>query len=471
MTSNDAGARQMAARDAVLVYDETDRHLSNIVAVYVFDESTPGAAPPHGAAAVDWMRDRLGYSPIFRQRLRQVPFGFPYWVPDPDFDIHRHVHTRPAADWAEARRRIADIASTRMDLTRPPWEIHVMNDIRDAPHLPGPATIVVLKFHHSACDGVATRALEARLFAPDAVPARAESIAEWSYSAARRRAVATLPYHLVRFAVGLKRTRAAAARVRARAAAGELHEPEPFRPATRFNRRVRERLAFDTVEFSFDEIKAAKDGFGAGVTVNDLLLTVVSGALAAYLGERNETPPTSLAAMVPMSMRGIAQWNSSNQLAQLAVDLHTDIADPVRRLRAITRSAARQKQRQRDSAVLARESRVETAPAWLLRLAGWARARRVFDDVETVPLINTTISNVPRVAEDLAFGGAGLAVALGVLPIMDGDGLRHLITSQGDRILLTFSADPAMLPDPARYGELLLGSFRALTAALERSPA
>src|SRR5690606_1730549 len=108
------------------------------------------------------------------------------------------------------------------------------------------------------------------------------------------------------------------------------------------------------------------------------------------------------------------------------VDLHTDIADPVDRLVAIRRSANRAKHRTADPAVLRADRLVETAPALLLRAAGWARAQRHFDGTDTVPMCNTTISNVPPVSDSLSFLGLPVARAVGALPILDGDGLRHL---------------------------------------------
>ncbi|MBB5914164.1 WS/DGAT/MGAT family acyltransferase [Nocardia transvalensis] len=458
-------AEQLMPRDAVFVYDEFERHPSNIVAAYVFD-ATDTASPDY-ESAVGWMRDRLGFSPLFRRRLARVPgdIDMPYWVPDAAFDIREHVtaYGPEYSEWADVRRRISEITGTRMDLSRPPWELHLFGKVTDFPGRPA-VTIVVLKFHHSVGDGVATRQLELTLFGGNEVlPADpAGDIGSWSAPAAAVRGLGLLPFRCVRFVRGLARTRAAAAEV----AASAVREPVAHRPATRFNRGVGPDLAFDLVTFPLHDILEVKSVFAERVTVNDLLLAVVSGALADYLAERGETPPESLAAMVPISMRGIAPWNSANRLCQMSVDLHTGIADPLERLRAIRSSARDEKLRYRDAAVIRRESRVETSPAWLLRLAGWARARRVFDGVATVPLTNTTISNVPPVSERLEFLGMPVAGVFGVLPVMDGDGLRHLITSQGADLVISVSADPAMLPDPERYRELLFRSFRQLRAAI-----
>ncbi|WP_245677170.1 wax ester/triacylglycerol synthase family O-acyltransferase [Nocardia acidivorans] len=456
-------AEQLTARDAVFVYDEFERHPCNIVAVYAFDATAPGAVTPDAATVIPWARARLGHFRLFQRRLARVPWDLdlPYWVPDPEFDIERHIRLEPQRDWAAVRLRIAEIAATRMDLRRPPWRIHLFDQVLGYPGAPGAVTLVLLGFHHSAGDGMATRELELRLFDGSELPAPHAPAAarEWSARRALAKAAVVFPYRIARFAIGLRRTRATAVPA--------LSEPPALRPATRFNRRVDPIFGFDLLRLPMADVLKAKAASVERITVNDLVLTIVSDALATYLEEHGETPEGSLAAMVPRSMRGLAQWNSANQLTQMSIDLHTDIADPVERLLAIRDSARREKRRGADPAVLRQAERVQTSPAWLLRLAGWGRARRQFDAVSVVPLSNTTVSNVPPVAERLAFLGAPMLSAFGALPIMDGDGLRHLISSQGDELIISFSADTTMLPDTGHYTELLLGAFERLRRALE----
>lgn len=457
---------QLTARDAVFVYDETERHPSNIVAVYIFDAT--GSEPVDTVAVLRWARARLGFAPLFQRRLRRVPMDLdlPYWVPDPAFDIAEHVVVEPSGShWDFVRSRLAEMATAPMDLTRPPWQIQVFDGVRAVPGIPGDATVIALKFHHSAGDGVATRELELELFGGQEASA-APTAGRWSAAVAAVRAAMLFPYRSGRFAFGLSRTRAADAAARARIEAGILHEPPPTRPATRFNRTIGATPSVEQIFLPLPEVTALRARCGERVTVNDVMLTVVSGALAAYLGEQGETPPSALAAMVPMSMRGIAQWDSANQLSQMTVDLHTDQPDPRARLAAIRESVRRERRRHSDPAVLRHAARVDTAPAWLLRLAGRARAHRSFADATSIPLSNTTISNVAPLGADLTFLGAPLLRVFGVLPILDGDGLRHLITSQGPEIVLTFSVDAAMMPDPDRYRELLRESFRELVTAI-----
>lgn len=462
-------AEQLSARDAVFIYDEHERHPANVVAVYVFDRSGDAEIPLDAEQARTWICDRLGYSPIFHRRLVRMPgdLDLPYWIPDAGLQLDDHVIlSGPGVfDWHEIRGRIAAIAAARMDLARPPWEMHLFERVEGFPGHSA-VTIVVLKFHHSAADGVGTRNLESKLFGAAGTPPAATVEPGSRFRAiAVIRSVALLPYRCVRFAAGLIRTRRAARAVAARVAANMLHEPVARRPATRFNRAARSELVFDLVAIPMRDVLDLKAAIPERTTVNDLMLAVISGALATYLRERGEAPAASLGAMVPISMRGTTHWNSANRLCLMSVDLHTDIADPLPRLRAIRTAVRREKQRWADPAVLVRETRLHTSPAWLLRLVGRLRARQAFDTVETVPLVNTTISNVPPVTERLEFLGAPAVSVFGVLPVFDGDGLRHVISSQGDELWISVSADSTMMPDLEQYGELLRASFRQLIEA------
>ncbi|MGW5072901.1 wax ester/triacylglycerol synthase domain-containing protein [Rhodococcus sp. NPDC004095] len=467
---------RLAPQDAEYYYNEFERHRSNVVAIYLFESTSDTAV---GTAEVTaWMRERLGQARMFTHRIRRVPLDLdlPRWERDPGVDASRHVTVEPidGPGWEPLRRRISHIVGSPLDLTRPPWELHVITGITDIDDSPGRMTAVVLKFHHSAGDGIATRDLGLRLFgpAPEATrPPTPAGTGSGSDVTEFARAAATLPGQLVRFGRGLGDTRAAARRVRELSAAGEIVEPLASRPACRFNGRITPDPTFDHVRLPRRAIDAVR-AETPGATVNDVLLATVSGALAGYLAEVGESPAGSLAAMVPMSLRGTAAGAGADtdgpratHLALMSVDLHTGTADPLTRLHAIMTSARNEKARHGNEHVRRASRRIESSPAWLLSLAGHAR-RIAPSSGATVALHNTMVSNVPWAGTDLTFLGEPLVRILGVLGVVDGSGLRHLaVTSDPGAVDLTFTTDTAMMADTRPYKRLLTTSLNDLVRA------
>ena len=74
-------------------------------------------------------------------------------------------------------------------------------------------------------------------------------------------------------------------------------------PVTRFNKPVSSHRVFDGVPFSLAEVRAVKEAV-EGATVNDVILTIIGGALRTYLVDKGELPETSMTAMAPISVRG-----------------------------------------------------------------------------------------------------------------------------------------------------------------------
>src|SRR5699024_7296502 len=98
----------------------------------------------------------------------------------------------------------------------------------------GEVTVIVLKVHHCAADGMGLRAAESALFSEGPVaaprPANAPHPVETSM-----RALLTVPWNALRFFEGVQRTRADVDDVAARVADGRLHAPAADRAATRFD--------------------------------------------------------------------------------------------------------------------------------------------------------------------------------------------------------------------------------------------
>jgi WS/DGAT/MGAT family acyltransferase len=137
---------------------------------------------------------------------------------------------------------------------------------------------------------------------------------------------------------------------------------------------------------TLDEIKAARGETAA--TVNDVILSVATGALREFLERRGDAVPDGMVALVPMSIRRPEeQHDLGNRIATLLVSLPLGERDPARRLARIHETTAKLKQ-----------SEQARAASLVIEATGWAppTINRVLSAAMTRPLTwNLVISNVP----------------------------------------------------------------------------
>ncbi len=456
----------LSPRDAAYMYDDRPGHREMLVACYVFPAGPSSPTCRSEEALRAWMEARLGTAAFFTRTVRPAPLhlALPVWVPADEVDLSFHVRLhRVEGPWTDLRDTIARIAAEPIDLRRPPWELHAFTGPRFADGT-GPVTVMVLKVHHCAIDGMGMRALEARLFSGEEAPAGDRTASPAHPAETSVRAAIGVPVDAIRFARKLRETfgqdtgRVAHAPDADAADDDRPAAPSRNRPVTRFNAALSGAPVFEVGEIPTAHVRTAR-GAVAGATVNDVLLSAVGGALRRLLDDAGELPERALAALVPISLRlpdaasgsqrGLDEA-SANQLVLGTVDLHTDIADPADRLAAVAASAAAEKARWMATEVRHARSRMDAAPAWLLALRGWAQ-HRSGPPGRTGLLRNTMVSNLPAPAGRPALDGAPLHAAFGVLPVMDGDRLRHLFSTTGDRILLCVNADRDVLGDPHAY--------------------
>jgi WS/DGAT/MGAT family acyltransferase len=106
-------------------------------------------------------------------------------------------------------------------------------------------------------------------------------------------------------------------------------------PETPLNVPIGPHRRYAVVRQQLDDYKRVKNAFGG--TVNDVVLTVVSGALAGWLRSRGvRTEGLEMRALVPVSVRTREQRGSlGNQLTVMRGPLPIYIDDPVARLRFV----------------------------------------------------------------------------------------------------------------------------------------
>lgn len=461
---------KLAPRDAAWVYlEQTNTPLLSI-AMYIFDTSTD----PRGVMTPDEVRafvaERVLAVDVFTRRLQRVPLDLdhPSWVADRGFDIDNHLEVIDACGggWSEFRRLASEFVGSGLDLQRPPWEMRVVTGLSDIDGV-ADASAVLLKFHHSVGDGTVTLEMTRRLFS-DQVTRRPVSAAQASPGPGSvRQALPTVSRQLRAFVRGIRHVSAAGKEVKAAVDSGAVRVPPRMRPATRFNGNVGPERTFDAASFLLDDVRAIRAAAG-DVTINDVALTVVAGAVRDYLREAGEEPQESLGANVPMSIRSLAHLESANQLTVLQVDLHTDIEDPVERLCAIHNSAAAERDRKQRAEVLRSESLVDVTPGFVVRPMSWI-ASRLPTSSSSVPYFNVGTTNVARGGVDLWLRDARAVSTYGAAALSERQGLTHAIHSFGDTLTISVLTDPNMMNDPERYVELIRAQFDSLAAAVGAS--
>jgi diacylglycerol O-acyltransferase / wax synthase len=303
-----------------------------------------GPAPSHEEFR-DHIASRLHLVPRFRQKLRFVPFGQgrPVWVDDPHLNLDYHVRQSalPAPGSEEQLRNLsARIFSQQLDRTKPLWELWLVEGLE------GGRFSVVGKSHHALVDGISGVDITTVLFDVDRDPqAPLSTPPKWlprpeptdlELLADALRERATSPREIVRgFRAVLRGPRQVA---RGMAATSKMLGAGMAAPSTPFNVEIgpHRRLAF--VRADLAELKRVKDKHGG--TVNDVILSVVAGAIGNYLRARgHDTEGSEMRAMVPVSVRAEEERGVlGNRIAAMMAPLPVWCEDPVERLRLVTES-------------------------------------------------------------------------------------------------------------------------------------
>jgi diacylglycerol O-acyltransferase / wax synthase len=230
-------------------------------------------------------------------------------------------------------------------------------------------------------------------------------------------------------------------------------------PPVPFNAPLSTRRQFAWAEFPFMEIRAIRQSLGG--TMNDIVLTVVAGALGRYLGGRGyRTEGVTLWAICPVSLRRPDERGAlGNRVSVMVVPIYVGLEDPVARLAAERRVVEELKAQDQAGAFFEMtEMGNAIPPAWQALAA----------QVEPpFTLINTASSNVPGPQIPLYLGGRKLLRWCGLAPLGAGMGLFNGIISYNQTLTISATVDPALVPDVWTYARSLRESFAELRAAAQ----
>jgi diacylglycerol O-acyltransferase len=407
---------------------------------------------------------RLDKLPSFRKRALMDPLllNHPVWISDKELDPARHIFrlaVPPPGSMRDLEKVVGQVVSIPLDRSVPLWELHVCEGLE------GGKVAVVAKLHHALADGNAANNLLANATGAvsppgpgprlERTPTRSELVRSAFVDAAKQ--AFSLPALLVRTVQGL-------ARLVGIRRGSDVSPPRPILdvPRTSFNGPLGSRRNFATVTLSLDELKAARHAHG--VTLNDIVLGVVSGALRRWLDAKGEHPRSSLTAGVPVGTdppEGAPRLEG-NRVSNMFTTLATDVDDPHERLQTISRVT--------DSAKLVHKTLgpdmfidwVQFTPPATFRAVMRLYSRVRAASWHPAPF-NVVVSNVAGPREELLLGDSRLVDLFSVGPILEGIGLNVTAWSYQDRMNFTVLSCPDLVPDLAPLVAEFEPALRELT--------
>ncbi|TCM65222.1 diacylglycerol O-acyltransferase [Acinetobacter calcoaceticus] len=346
-----------------------------------------------------------------------------FWDEDHEFDIDHHFRHIALPQPGRIRELLVYISqehSTLIDRAKPLWTCHIIEGIE------GNRFAMYFKIHHAMVDGIAGMRLVEKSLSKDPLDQRI--VPPWCVESSRsKRSKEPKSGRIKKIFAGIKNQIEATPKVTQelfQTVFKEMGKNPDYvstfqAPCSLFNQRVSSSRRFAAQSFDLNRFKHISKTLG--VTINDVVLAVCSGAIRDYLLTQNALPLKPLIAMVPASIRD-DESDVSNRITMILANLGTHKEDPLERLTIIRRSMQNSKQRfkRMTSSQILNYSAFVYGAAGLNMLSGVLPKRQAF---------NIVISNVPGPREPLYWNGAKLDALYPASIVLDGQALNITMTS------------------------------------------
>jgi diacylglycerol O-acyltransferase / wax synthase len=451
--------KPIKAIDAAFLQLETDDTPMHVGALFVLE---PRTAAQRRTFFRRFKRDVghcLGSSEIFTRRVAALPLQAvnPMWVTAGDVDLDYHVRRvvlpEPGTQH-QLEECVADLHTPRMDASRPLWELHVIDGLQDG------RLALYVKTHHAGLDGASAQVFlmsfvdagkpakaGARRSLPPPPPGEVVTPRDILKAAARHQVtqLAQLPALVTRFGGS-----AAGSLRKARDAVASLATAGPPTPRTPLNVAISGARSFASIECDLAAVKAIAKMHGA--TVNDVVLAACSGALRRWLVLHDALPDAPLRTAVPVSTREAGDTAQSIQVTFMSVNLHTDVENAHRRLKAIHASALEAKETAAKLKAMMPEDLPSLGLPWLL--GGLARLMQRPGLIDRLPLpTNIIISNVAGPPVPLFVAGARAMTYSPVSIPYHGCALNVTVYSYDGKLFFGLTGARSALPDLRDLGD------------------
>jgi diacylglycerol O-acyltransferase len=391
---------RLTSTDASFLHQEGPASHMHIGGLLLFE-----GPPPAFEDYLAHVRGRLHLVPRYRQKLATPPLasGRPRWIDDSNFNLEYHVrHAALPAPGTEEQLRLlaARIASQPLDRSKPLWESWLIEGLEPRDGQAEERFALIFKTHHSLVDGVSGVDLATVLFDLEREPAPpAEDLEPWRphrepsgldllVSGVLGAVTGSVEIALRAVAAVADPGRSLNGLRDAVEGVGEIAwaalNPAPETP---LNVEIGPYRRFAVVRQELRDYKEIKNAFGG--TVNDVVLTVVSGSLAKWLHSRGiRTDGVEMRALVPVSVRTEQQRHTlGNQLTVMRGPLPVYISDSVVRLGVVRQAMDGLKESKQAVGAATLAAVNELAPPTIL-----AQASRMNFSTR---LFNLLVTNIP----------------------------------------------------------------------------
>jgi len=461
---------RLSATDAGFLYLERKEIPLHMAAVAVFD------GPIDFEEFVASVDSKLPLIPRYRQVVRMPSYnmGYPTWEDDPHFDIRRHifrVEVDPPGGQAELEALAGRVLTPLMDRSKPLWDYHVVEGLRDG------RGALIARLHHSMADGISGASLLRLILgpgegnepepvspaepsvpkAPAATPSLAGAVAsaiETSLQGLMAAQQALLNLTETLLGQGASSSMNTAVELLSEFARSVERLP--------FNKPCGGERKFCCAELELSDVLAVRHA--AGGTVNDVILTVLTRALARYVKLHGETVTNRLVRVVcPVNLRQVdPHGGTGNEISFLPVALPMDVPQPLEMLHAVsTRTEAMKRLRAADMVGLAAAC-IAAAPPVLQELF-WKGISQV---TLPLPLFNIICTNVGGLSAVPLFAtGRRMIACYPQVPTGYEMGIGCAVHSYAGKLFFGLIADSQAAPDVGRLRDFLYVAFRELCAA------
>ncbi|MGZ8746212.1 MAG: WS/DGAT/MGAT family O-acyltransferase [Mycobacterium sp.] len=442
--------------DALMLYSETPEIHMHTLKIGVLDVSGVDGFSFEIFRQVAYPR-LMALTPL-RYQLVDIPMKLhhPMWVLNDDIDLDYHLHLVQVPEPGGRRELdslIGEIASTPLDRARPLWEMYLVEGLADN------RVAIVHKVHHVLADGVASANQMAQAMEPHdagnvAPPAQDDlSRTRGSLLAAAGRDHVGLIRKLPRL---VSETAAGVSRVRRRSKERGVHPDlaRNFAPPPCFvNHVVTPGRRFATAPLALSDVKETAKHLG--VTLNDIVLATVAGALRRLQLRYEGKAESPLLAGVPVSTNPSRERLAGNEFTYITPSLPVHIDDPLERVRltALSTGIAKENHQLLGPAVL---------PAWMSYLPPAMAPgifRRQARRVESASVFNLTVSNVPGPRDRGFIEGAMVTEIYSVGPVAAGSGMNITVWSYVDQLAISVLTDDVTLDDPHEATDAMIDAF------------